>query len=72
MGGLHANPMPGHTYSVALLEKKKSLNSADTSVAQTRRVDANVANVRNMMKRSAFCRGEEKQRSRPREECQRS
>ena len=48
---MHANPIPGHTYLVALLEKKKSSYSADTSVAQTRRVDANAGNVRNMMKK---------------------
>jgi hypothetical protein len=50
MGGIHANPIPGQTYSVALLEKKNLSKSAETNDALARMIAENVDDVRNMAK----------------------
>lgn len=50
IGGMHANPMPGQTYSVALLAKKNLSKSAETTDAQARKIADNVDDVRSMVK----------------------
>lgn len=48
IGGIHANPMPGQTYSVALLAKKNLSKSAEMTDAHASKIAHNEGDVRSM------------------------
>jgi hypothetical protein len=59
IGGIHAKPIPGQTYSVALLEKKNLSKSADTTDAHAKKIADTVNDVRSMATMLGFQKDEQ-------------